>query len=141
MATKELIEELKKVPNIFKRREYGLWKNMLEICYDTNNLNYKYFGGKGLEVCQLWREKKSSGGYLHFIGDMGFIINNNFILKRLNTDDDFKPSNCVWSDKVDTDAASNFNSDNQNYDYIRNANGNIEIVIDSSGIFKHLSLK
>lgn len=141
MATMDIIEELKKIPNIFNRREYGLWKNMLEVCYDKSNINYKYFGGKGIEVYELWKEKKRSVGYLYFIRDMGFVVNRNIVLKRINTDRDFKPSNCVWSDKIIIDTNSDFNSYNQNFEYSRNANGNIAISIDSNGIFKHLILQ
>jgi len=128
MATKEVIEQLEKDQTIFKRREYGVWKNLMEICHDSSHPKYKLFGGKGIQVCQLWRERKKSRGYLHFIGDMGFAPDKHFTLRRLNPKEDFKPSNCIWFE------VDEFKSSSSNIGIRR-------ITIKENGLFKDFGNK
>jgi hypothetical protein len=123
MATKEKVEELAKDSSIFKRREYGIWKGLIEICHDESHPKYKQYGGLGIVVCQLWREKKGSRGYLHFIGDMGFAPDTTSVIRRSNVNDDYKPSNCSWTGK--------------GWDYVRNSRGYISVTLSNTGIFNY----
>jgi len=128
MATKEVIEELQKDETIFRRREYSVWKNLLEICHDPSHPKYKLFGGKGIQVCQLWRERKKSRGYLHFIGDMGFAPDKNYVLRRISHKEDFKPSNCIWFEMEGSSPKSLHIT-------------NIKITINPTGLFKDFGNK
>jgi hypothetical protein len=121
MATKDRVAELEQIPNIFRRKEYGIWKNLIEICHNPSHPKYKSIGGTGIEVTQLWREKKKSRGYLHFLGDMGFMPDSTCTIRRINHREDFKPSNCIWYSKTGY--------------YVRNENGCIQISIMRNGLF------
>lgn len=35
-------------------KEVYLWRGMLNRCYDINNPNYMYYGGRGVTVCERW---------------------------------------------------------------------------------------
>jgi hypothetical protein len=35
---------------------YRKWTNINSRCYNPNNKNYKYYGGRGIKVCDEWRE-------------------------------------------------------------------------------------
>ena len=36
------------------RRLYYTWRNMIRRCYDKNYSKYKWYGGKGVTVCDRW---------------------------------------------------------------------------------------
>lgn len=35
---------------------YGIWLNMKDRCYNPNNSHFKYYGSKGITVCDKWKE-------------------------------------------------------------------------------------
>ncbi len=35
-------------------KEVYLWRGMLNRCYDVDNPNYMYYGGRGITVCDRW---------------------------------------------------------------------------------------
>lgn len=41
-------------------RLYRIYKNMLNRCYNSNDPTYKYYGGRGVVVCDEWRKNSSS---------------------------------------------------------------------------------
>ena len=38
-----------------KCREYVLWRDMIDRCYNPNNIGYPQYGYKGVTVCDRWR--------------------------------------------------------------------------------------
>ena len=42
------------------------WTNMVARCTNPNRPDYKFYGGRGIEVCQAWRES-----FAAFLADMG----------------------------------------------------------------------
>lgn len=46
--------------------EYRAWCNMKRRCYDPTFPSYKYYGGRGIKVCQAWL-----GSFKYFLEDMG----------------------------------------------------------------------
>ena len=69
---------------------YRVWTEMKRRCYDKKRMCYKYYGGRGITVCDGW------------ISDFGafydWAINNGYeewlTLDRTNNDGNYKPSNC-----------------------------------------------
>lgn len=35
-------------------REHHIWSNIIHRCYDPNDKSYKYYGAKGVKVCERW---------------------------------------------------------------------------------------
>ena len=48
---------------------YRTWTGMMTRCYNKKNKNYPRWGGRGITVCNRWREKPD--GFWNFIEDMG----------------------------------------------------------------------
>ena len=40
--------------NSIKTREYEVWRGILDRCYNTKSNKYKYYGGKGVRICDRW---------------------------------------------------------------------------------------
>lgn len=45
------------LPNkkLFKKTLYNRWLGILRRCYDINSIAYKYYGAKGVTVCDRWK--------------------------------------------------------------------------------------
>lgn len=71
--------------------EYNTWLNIKRRCYDENNNRYKYYGGKGISVCDRWLDS-----FQCFIEDMGLKPDKNYSIERLEVGGDYTPSNCIW---------------------------------------------
>ena len=36
-------------------REYNIWLGIKQRCYNKNNSSYKYYGAKGIKMCDEWK--------------------------------------------------------------------------------------
>lgn len=71
---------------------YGVWKNMLYRCYNSNHISYKYYGLRGIKVCKRWHD------YALFVKDMLPEYKKGLTIDRYpNQLGDYKPSNCRWA--------------------------------------------
>jgi hypothetical protein len=50
------------------RRTYSIWKNMKTRCYNPNTYGYRWYGAKGITVCDAWKNS-----YEQFLSDVGEI--------------------------------------------------------------------
>lgn len=72
--------------------EYKTWCRMKNRCYNKNNPKYKYYGGRGITVCDRWLNS-----YENFLEDMGRKTTTKHTLDRINVNGNYEPSNCKWS--------------------------------------------
>ena len=86
----EKIGNLNKSHQLYKTPEYIIWKAMKARCKNVNN---KYYGGKGIMVCDRW-----VNSFENFIQDMGKMPKG-YSIDRINSDGNYEPSNCRWADK------------------------------------------
>lgn len=73
----------------------AIWKSMLHRCYNKNNKFYKNYGGKGVNVCDTWKNS------LQEFYDWS-IVNGwrkGLSIDRINNDGDYNPLNCQWITK------------------------------------------
>jgi len=70
-------------------RLYKTWSNMKDRCLNSNDKGFKYYGGRGIVVCNEW---------LEFIQFRDWALNNgykeNLVIDRENPDGNYEPSNC-----------------------------------------------
>lgn len=74
-------------------REWRIWYGMVQRCHNLNDEAFKYYGGRGVIVCDAWRKSFHS-----FLADMG--ASEGLELDRINNNGNYEPSNCRWTDRV-----------------------------------------
>ncbi len=72
--------------------EYKTWKTMISRCYKEYNPSYKWYGAKGIRVCDRWLESIEN-----FIEDMGNRPSKKYSIDRIDGDKDYNKENCKWS--------------------------------------------
>jgi len=64
---------------------------MLQRCNNPNHSHYKYYGGRGIKVCDRWLES-----FENFYEDMGERPED-LTLDRIDVNKGYYPENCKWS--------------------------------------------
>src|SRR5579872_4320454 len=71
--------------------EYRAWASMIQRCYNPNHPSFMYWGGRGITVCERWRD------YRNFISDMGRKPYGFTLDRWPNNDGNYEPGNCRWA--------------------------------------------
>lgn len=74
---------------------YRRWKSMRERCSNPQHQNYKYYGGKGIRVCDEWN--KDFFAFKKWAASSGY--SPELELDRIDPAKDYSPENCRWLGK------------------------------------------
>ena len=67
------------------------WSNMKQRCANSNRNEYKYYGGRGITVCDEWDD--------YIVFKKWAVSNgwsNGLQIDRIDVDGNYEPSNCRW---------------------------------------------
>lgn len=78
-----------------RKRLRSIYSGMKLRCYNEDNINYKYYGGKGITICDEWME--SFDNFYHWAINNGYA--NELTIDRIDSNKGYSHDNCRWVTK------------------------------------------
>lgn len=80
-----------KTHGMSKTPEYAVWRSMLARCLNPKHYAYANYGGRGITVCERWKD------FNNFFHDMGQQPFKGASIERVNNMRGYTKSNCTWA--------------------------------------------
>ena len=81
--------------NLCNTRIYGIWKAIKGRVLNPKYKTYKYYGGRGITICDEWKNDfKSFYGWAMSNG-----YSDELTIDRIDNDGNYEPNNCRWVTK------------------------------------------
>lgn len=93
---KERVVEANTTHGLHETLEYRAWAAMKDRCYNEKNEHYRSYGGRGIMVCDEWKENFEA-----FYRDVGPRPSIQHSIDRRDNDLGYSKENCHWVTQVE----------------------------------------
>ena len=108
---------------------YQTWLGMKGRCNNPNNPIYKYYGGRGIKVCDRWKNS-----FEDFLNDMGEKPHPDYSLDRINNKGNYEPNNCKWSSVSEQMINRRYKPNKLNEKFITSRSNSYRVDIKRNGV-------
>jgi hypothetical protein len=88
---KETTSVMSKTHGLRQHPLYDVYGGIKARCYNLKNKCYKYYGGRGITMCEYWLES-----FENFYKDVGASWKKGLELDRIDNDKGYSKGNCRW---------------------------------------------
>jgi hypothetical protein len=93
-STRNLLDNHYSTHGLSHHPLYSTLEGMIQRCYNPNATSYKDYGGRGITICDRWRND-----FAAFLTDMGEKPSPEHSIDRIDVNGNYEPSNCQWATK------------------------------------------
>lgn len=104
---------------------YGIWNAMKNRCLNTKSNGYKWYGARGIKVCDEWLDYTN---FKQWAIKNGY--NDGLSIERVDVNGNYEPSNCIWIKKRE----QGFNKRTTRYIQYRGKNYTIREISEITGL-------